>query len=193
MFTVPSPVVRKNKSFELFHDISFTYTRVLMVLCCFSRIKLQHTSTLNCSCALAFQVLVSKNVTRSSLFPTAMVRPLGLQHIFIFSPEMSEKVAVFQLAKSNDRIDRNLISYVLKGGIKGILYFLTTDKIYSSDLFTGPLVLKYFLAQLNINKGSCAKSVYYWGIIMSSCVSSRRNHSQGMIRVCQPDVNTSQT
>lgn len=63
----PCPLVRKNKLLCLFHEISFT-------------------SKLNCSSALILCVRVSMKVTRSSLFPTAIVLPSGDHVILIFSP-----------------------------------------------------------------------------------------------------------
>lgn len=67
----PCPFVRKNKLLCLFHEISFT-------------------SKLNCSSALILWVRVSMKVTRSSLFPTAMVLPSGDHVILIFSPGEGE-------------------------------------------------------------------------------------------------------
>lgn len=64
----PLPFVRKNMSLSLFQEISFT-------------------SNLNCSSALERCVLASMKVTTSSLFPTAMVWPSGLQQMLMFSPK----------------------------------------------------------------------------------------------------------
>merc|ERR1719458_2065835 len=54
------PLVRKKRSLAMFHEISFT-------------------SNLNCLSAFTLYVLLSIKVTRSSLFPTAIVCPSGLQ------------------------------------------------------------------------------------------------------------------
>jgi hypothetical protein len=67
MWMHPCPFVRKKKLLCLFHEISFT-------------------SKLNCSSALILCVRVSMKVTRSSLFPTAIVFPSGDHVILIFSP-----------------------------------------------------------------------------------------------------------
>lgn len=67
MWMQPCPFVRKKKLLCLFHEISFT-------------------SKLNCSSALILCVRVSMKVTRSSLFPTAIVLPSGDHVILIFSP-----------------------------------------------------------------------------------------------------------
>lgn len=64
----PPPLVRKNMSLSLFQEISFT-------------------SNLKCSSALEQCVLASMKVTTSSLLPTAMVWPSGLQQMLMFSPE----------------------------------------------------------------------------------------------------------
>lgn len=63
----PCPFVKKNKLLVLFQDISFT-------------------SKLYCSSARILWVRASINVTKSSLFPTAIVSPFGAQVILIFSP-----------------------------------------------------------------------------------------------------------
>lgn len=67
MLMQPLPLVRKNMLLSLFQEISFT-------------------SNLNCSSVFGRWVLTSMNVTISSLFPTAMVWPSGLQQMLIFSP-----------------------------------------------------------------------------------------------------------
>lgn len=67
MWMQPCPFVRKKKLLCLFHEISFT-------------------SKLNCSSALILCVRVSMKVTRSSLFPTAIVLPSGDHVMLIFSP-----------------------------------------------------------------------------------------------------------
>lgn len=68
MLMQPLPLVKKNISLSLFQEISLT-------------------SNLNCSSARGRWVFASMKVTTSSLFPTAMVWPSGLQHMLIFSPE----------------------------------------------------------------------------------------------------------
>jgi len=68
IWILPFPLVKKNRSPSLFQLISLT-------------------SNLNCSSTRALKVLASINVTKSSLFPTAMVWPSGDQHTLIFSPE----------------------------------------------------------------------------------------------------------
>lgn len=68
IFMQPLPFVRKNMSLSLFQEISFT-------------------SNLNCSSALERWVFASMNVTTSSLFPTAIVWPSGLQQMLMFSPK----------------------------------------------------------------------------------------------------------
>lgn len=73
----PFPLVRKNMSLSLFHEISFT-------------------SNLNCSSALERCVLASMKVTTSSLFPTAMVWPSGLQQMLMFSPLDKDSVLMTQ-------------------------------------------------------------------------------------------------
>ena len=67
MWILPCPLVKKNKSPSLFHEISFT-------------------SELNCFSTFERCVLVSMNVTKSTLFPTAIVEPSGDQQMFMFSP-----------------------------------------------------------------------------------------------------------
>lgn len=67
MLIQPLPFVRKNMLLSLFQEISLT-------------------SNLNCSSALERCVLASIKVTTSSLLPTAMVCPSGLQQILMFSP-----------------------------------------------------------------------------------------------------------
>lgn len=71
----PFPLVRKNMLLSLFQEISFT-------------------SNLNCSSALERCVLASMKVTTSSLFPTAMVCPSGLQQMLMFSPRGAERQQV---------------------------------------------------------------------------------------------------
>lgn len=71
----PFPLVRKNMLLSLFQEISFT-------------------SNLNCSSALERCVFASMKVTTSSLFPTAMVCPSGLQQMLMFSPRGTEKQQV---------------------------------------------------------------------------------------------------
>lgn len=71
----PLPLVRKNMLLSLFQEISFT-------------------SNLNCSSALERCVLASMKVTTSSLFPTAMVCPSGLQQMLMFSPAETERQQV---------------------------------------------------------------------------------------------------
>lgn len=61
----PWPLVRKKRSLAMFHEISFT-------------------SNLNCLSAFTLYVLLSIKVTRSSLFPTAIVCPSGLQVMLMF-------------------------------------------------------------------------------------------------------------
>ena len=56
------------------------------------------TSYLNCSSLMILKVLVSTKVNRSSLFPTAMVFPLGLHLMLMFSP-LVVIVCVLLLAK----------------------------------------------------------------------------------------------
>jgi hypothetical protein len=63
----PCPLVKKNRSDVLFHDISLT-------------------SKFDCSSATILLVLVSMKETKSSLFPTAIVFPSGDHAIFMFSP-----------------------------------------------------------------------------------------------------------
>lgn len=67
MLIQPLPFVRKNMLLSLFQEISLT-------------------SNLNCSSAFERCVLASMKVTTSSLLPTAMVCPSGLQQILMFSP-----------------------------------------------------------------------------------------------------------
>lgn len=67
MLMQPLPFVKKNISLSLFQEISLT-------------------SNLNCSSARGRWVFASMKVTTSSLFPTAMVWPSGLQHMLMFSP-----------------------------------------------------------------------------------------------------------
>ena len=52
----------------------------------FHSIYMVRTSYLNCSSLITLKVLASTNVNRSSLLPTAIVFPLGLHRILIFSP-----------------------------------------------------------------------------------------------------------
>lgn len=75
MLMQPFPLVRKNMLLSLFQEISFT-------------------SNLNCSSALERCVLASMKVTTSSLFPTAMVCPSGLQQMLMFSPGGTESQQV---------------------------------------------------------------------------------------------------
>ena len=56
------------------------------------------TSYLNCSSLMILKVLVSTKVNRSSLFPTAIVFPLGLHLMLMFSP-LVVIVCVLLLAK----------------------------------------------------------------------------------------------
>lgn len=67
MLIQPLPLVRKNMLLSLFQEISLT-------------------SNLNCSSAFERCVLASMKVTTSSLLPTAMVCPSGLQQMLMFSP-----------------------------------------------------------------------------------------------------------
>lgn len=72
----PPPLVRKNMSLSLFQEISLT-------------------SNLNCSSALERCVLASMKVTTSSLLPTAMVWPSGLQQMLMFSPKNIKRKTLF--------------------------------------------------------------------------------------------------
>lgn len=63
----PCPFVKKKRSLVLFHDISLT-------------------SNPYCSSDFILCVLASMKVTKSSLFPTAIVSPFGAQVMFMFSP-----------------------------------------------------------------------------------------------------------
>lgn len=67
MWTHPWPLVMKNRSLLLFQAISFT-------------------SKLYCSSDLILYVRASIKLTKSSLFPTAIVSPFGDQLMFMFSP-----------------------------------------------------------------------------------------------------------
>lgn len=75
MLMQPFPLVRKNMLLSLFQEISLT-------------------SNLNCSSAFERCVLASMKVTTSSLFPTAMVCPSGLQQMLMFSPGGTERQQV---------------------------------------------------------------------------------------------------
>lgn len=79
MLIQPLPFVRKNMLLSLFQEISLT-------------------SNLNCSSALERCVLASMNVTTSSLLPTAMVCPSGLQQILMFSPGNPDTISKILLA-----------------------------------------------------------------------------------------------
>jgi len=78
MWTQPSPFVRKNRSLVLFHEISFT-------------------SNWNCFSIFILVVLVSIKVTRSSLFPTAIVFPSGAHVILMFSPVNEKRIKTWSL------------------------------------------------------------------------------------------------
>ncbi len=85
----PFPFVRKNMSLSLFQEISLT-------------------SNLNCSSPRARCVLASMKVTTSSLLPTAMVWPSGLQHMLMFSPKHYQRISHtwINLKRSTDMTDR---------------------------------------------------------------------------------------
>lgn len=86
MWMHPWPLVKKNKSLVLFHEISLT-------------------SKLYCSSALILCVRASINVTKSSLFPTAIVSPFGAQVILIFSPFVGIVATDFCCRVSHIRTD----------------------------------------------------------------------------------------
>lgn len=102
----PWPLVRKNRSLSLFHEISLT-------------------SCLNCCSYCILLPLKSIKVTRSSLLPTAIVWPSGLQQILIFSPEKntvcSEKMWWFK----NRKILKSLRYYVCMWHIRDKVKILT--------------------------------------------------------------------
>lgn len=85
----PFPFVRKNMSLSLFQEISLT-------------------SNLNCSSPRGRCVLASMKVTTSSLLPTAIVWPSGLQHMLIFSPKSCQRKSHIwiNLIRSTDMTDR---------------------------------------------------------------------------------------
>lgn len=109
MLMQPLPLVRKNMSLSLFQEISFT-------------------SNLNCSSALERWVLASMKVTTSSLFPTAMVWPSGLQQMLMFSPTKR----YYSESVSQEHLTRNS-------------YFFSSEKIF---LFSSSFTLCFIIHRL---------------------------------------------
>lgn len=109
MLMQPLPLVRKNMSLSLFQEISFT-------------------SNLNCSSALERWVLASMKVTTSSLFPTAMVWPSGLQQMLMFSPTK----IYYSESVSQEHLTRNI-------------YFFSFENIF---LFSSSFTLCFIIHRL---------------------------------------------
>ena len=72
----PWPLVKKKRLLALFHSISLT-------------------SNLKACSVLILNIRASMNVTKSSLFPTAIELPSGDQVMLIFSPEKKGIYTIF--------------------------------------------------------------------------------------------------
>lgn len=122
----PWPFVKKNKSLVLFQAISFT-------------------SKLNCSSARTLSVRVSMNVTKSSLFPTAIVWPSGDHVIFIFSPFVLIVVEHLPARTSHIRTVLSPLAVLNKSGCVACQHNWSTDPVW-------PLYVLSFAFDLKIEK-----------------------------------------
>lgn len=88
------------------------------------------TSKLNCSSAHTLWFLVSINVTKSSLFPTAIVFPSGDHVIFMFSPFVLIIVEHFPARTSHIRTVLSPLAVLSKSGIVACQHNWSTEPVW---------------------------------------------------------------
>lgn len=145
MCTQPWPLVRKNWSLSLFHEISLT-------------------SKWNCCSARILWVRVSMNVIRSSLLPTAMVLPSGDHVILIFSPLVLITVGCLFERISQMRTVLSPLAVLSRSGCDACQHNWSTDPVWPRNVtsfawnFNQTTHYEYFIEWCDVSGGLTKRS-----------------------------------